>query len=223
MRLTNSVIVAFAVCAVFACSGCNIISVLCTPTIHEKKFPAEFGIADSSKKVVVLVDKAAGSNAGPDLAADLSVKINKWLIDKAGMEADLVVPVEAVELVRSQRGDFARLSPVEIGRICNAELVLYVLIADYGLYAMDGGRYYNGDMMTRSVIFDSSLDRAVWPREDGGKVVRVKVDLETKGHEAMDNRMLNATSHCIVRNLYDCPMDEYKIRDELPEFDDEKW
>lgn len=223
MKMVNLSAVLFGVCSVLACGGCNIISVLGAPTAHEKRIPAEYDLVGSSKKVLVLVEKAAGSNAGPGLADDLGGKMNRWLIEKAGMREEFVVPAGAISLLRAKRDDFARLSPVEIAKICDADLVLYVLIEDYELYAMNEGRYYSGSMMTRSVIFDSSLDRVIWPKADEGEVVKIKVELETKGHDALDKRMINATSHCIVRKLYNCRMTKFRVRDELPEFDDEKW
>ena len=191
--------------------------------MHEKKVTAEYKIADRDENILVFVDRSAGAKNNPALSSETSLAIGSWLVNKAGVDMDLLIPHGTVDVLRLQRDDFARLSPVEIGKLLDAGLVLYVLIEDYNLYAEAEGRYYNGSMVTRSILFDVAADEAVWPKSTTGEVVKVKVDLETKGAQALNARMINVTSHCIVRKFYDCKFTKFRTADEMSELDPEKW
>ena len=78
--------------------------------------------------------------------------------------------------------------------------------------------YYGGSLIARSLLFDTASNKAVWPSDKQGLVVRIKVDYETKGYDKAAARLTAAMAHCITRYLYDCPRDRFRTRDEQSEY-----
>ena len=208
------------VIAVVFFGGCKaFLGVISSPTYHEQKIPAQFKLADRAKeKILVFVEEARGSGAGSNLREMVSDTVSVFIVKKARIKSQYLVSQRELSDLKSQRSDFSRLSPVEVGRSVGAAVVLYVRIEDYKLYEMAETGYYRGSLVTRSILFDTASGEMLWPRETTGRVVRTKVEFETKGYEATAERLTRATAHCIVRNFYDCPRDQFKVRDEQSEF-----
>jgi hypothetical protein len=182
---------------------------------HEQKIPAELMLKEHAEGgVLVFVEEARGMSGELDLRSGLSETVSTFLVKKARINSDYLVGQSKLLQLRSDKDDFSRLSPVEVGAAAGAGVVLYVLIEDYKLYRIAARDYYEGSLITRSILFDAASGRVLWPRLGDGRVVRVKVELETAGRAAALDRLINATAHCITRSFYDCPRPKFRTRDE---------
>ena len=197
------------------CSGCNVFGLLVSETVHEEKLKAEFNLAEYGKEGVLLfVDSLKRTNVAYGFQEKLDGTIKNYLVKKARLKSKDILGWEALSDLRSSRPDFDRMSPVKVGEALGVGKVLYVRIEKYNLYNIDGRDFYEGSLTTRSVIFDVGTGAVVWPDTTTGKVIRVKVELETKGREIALARLTTATAHCITRYFYNCPRDRFRISEE---------
>ncbi len=198
-----------------SCAGCAFIGVMTSPTFHEQKIPAEFELGSRTQEnLLVFVDQPKGPGALIGFQPQLRAAIKGFLEKKVKIKSEYLVSQDKLSLLRGQRDDFALLSPVEIGRILEARIVLYVFVQDCELYELSDRGYYKGSLVTRSMLFDTDSGDMLWPEHEAGKVVRTKVEFETDGREATIRRLATATAHCVVRNFYNCPRDQFRTSDE---------
>lgn len=198
------------------CSGCGIVSVLGDATPSEKKVPAEFPLKKYAKgNVLVFVDRTRTSNVTFGFHSELERALNAYMEKKVRVSKKYMIPSEILEQLKQQRSDFDRLSPVEIGSKLGASVVLYVLIEDYSLYQLRNRNYYTGSVMTRSIVFDVATGKVLWPGGDSGRVIRAKVEVETKGTGEVVNRLTNTVAHCITRYFYNCSQARFRTIDEV--------
>ena len=204
--------------------ACQMVGLMGSKSYHEQKIPAELVLKDYAKGgVLVFVEEARGMSGELDLRSGLSEMVSTFLVKKARINGEYLVGQSKLLQLRSDKDDFSRLSPAEVGAAAGAGVVLYILIEDYKLYSMAGRNYYEGSLITRSILFDTASGRVLWPRLGDGRVVRAKVELETAGRAAALNRLINATAHCITRSFYDCPRPKFRTRDEQTGYSMEKW
>jgi hypothetical protein len=214
----------FVVTAVVLCGACNMIGIMGSKSYHEQKIPAELALEEQAERgVLVFVEEAGGGRGSPDLHSQLTDMVIAFLVKKARINSEYLVPQSKLSQLRSQRDDFSRISPVEVGAGAGAGIVLYTVVEHYELYEIQGRGYHNGSLVTRSIMFDVASGRALWPLQGGGRVVRVKVELETAGRVAILNRLITATAHCITRSFYDCPRTKFRTADEQTDYNMEKW
>ena len=200
-------------------SGCGIVSVIGTPTYHEQKIPAEFNLADRAKnKIVVFTERSRDSGADAKVPEQIDNAVKNFLIKKAKIKDKYFISTDDLSVLQSGASDFLQLSPPEIGKKLDAGLILYIQIENYRLYQMAESGYYSGSLIARSLLFDTASNKAVWPIDKQGRIVRIKVDYETKGYDKAAARLTAATAHCIARYLYDCPRDRFRTRDEQSEY-----
>ncbi len=206
------------------CSGCNVFGLLVSETIHEERSKAQFRLAEYGKEGVLLfVDSLKRTNVAYGFQEELEGSIEHYLVKKARLKRKNILDWDALSELRSSRPDFDRMSPVKVGEALGVGKVLYVRIENYSLYNIDGRDYYEGFLVTRSVLFDVGTGAVVWPDTRAGKVIRVKVDLETKGREATVARLTTATAHCITRFFYNCPRDRFRISEEQVIYEMTDW
>jgi len=220
----RKVVIVFAVALGVLSGACQMVGIMGSKSYHEQKIPAELVLKDyANGGVLVFVEEGGGASGELDLRSGLSEIVSTFLVKKARINSKYLVEQSKLLQLRSERDDFSRLSPAEIGSAAGAGVVLYVLIEDYKLYSMAGRDYYEGSLITRSILFDTASGRVLWPRLGDGRVVRAKVELETAGRAAALNRLINATAHCITRSFYDCPRPKFRTRDEQAGYSMEKW
>jgi hypothetical protein len=219
-----------AIIAVFGCllmGGCealNIVEIITTPTYGEEKIPAEYDLKANSKGgILIYVEPSIGSGVGISLQKDVSDVIKGYMVKKAKIKGGYVNAQSKISLVRAEGDRFKGLSPVQIGKKLSAGLVLHVRIENYGLYQMSDRGYYNGSMATRSMLYEVESGKLVWPADEGGKLIRTHVELETGGRKPTADRLIQATGFCIVRNFYNCIRNQYKITDEVEDYNAEKY
>jgi len=220
----RKVVIVFALALGVLSGACNLIGIVGSKSYYEQKVPADFLLKDVAEGgVLVFVDETGAGRSERGLRPGLTETIGAFFVKKAGIKSEYLVSHEWLSQLRSEREDFSALSPVELGGAGGAAVVLYILISDYELYAMGEQEYYGGSLVTRSILFDVSSGRALWPREVGGRVVKTRVELETGGRAVTLNRLIAATAHCITRSFYDCPRPEFRAADEERDYGYEQW
>ena len=214
----------FAVAGCVLCGACNLIGIVGSKSYYEQKVPAEFMLKDVAEGgVLIFVDEAGSGRGELELRPGLSEVVGALLVKKARIKSKNLVSHDGLSQLRDRREDFSSLSPVQLGRAAGSAVVLYVLIEDYELYAMDEQMYHGGSLVARSILFDVASGRALWPKRGDGRVVKARVEIETGGRAATLNRLIMATAHCITRNLYDCPKPKYRAADEDDSYISQQW
>ncbi len=196
--------------------GCNVVGFMGSPTAHEKKRPAEYKLRGTKSRVLVFVDEARSSSVGFHVRGVLDRAVATYLVKKVRVDENNIIA--SAGYTSSGLDAYAGLSPAQIGKKVGADLVLYIRIDKYGLNEMDRRGYYDGAMITRSVLVDVDSAKVVWPASKEARLNRIKVELETGGREAASNRLISGTAHCITRYFYDCPGDRFRWGDEQKEF-----
>ncbi len=224
LRSTGRRLVFFLIGLSVLCGSCNMIGIMGSKSYYEQKIPAELKLKDYARGgVLVFVDETGPGRGEHTLRPQLTDVVGTYLVKKARIKSENLLSSNRLWRLRGEREDFSLLSPVELGRTTGAAVVLYILITDYELYAMDEQGYYGGSLVTRSMLFDVSSGRALWPTEKAGRVVEVGVEIETGGREATLDRLITATAQCITRSFYDCPRPQFRSADEKRDYGSEQW
>lgn len=206
------------------CGGCRIIGVLGIPTRHEQRIPAEYDLSRAKdKKVLVLVEQPTWLGAEVNLRYQITNAVIANLMSDIRFRQEQFVSYDELLNYRQRKANFSLLSPVEIGEALNADIVLHVMLGRYEVTKLADSKYYNGLLDLRAVLYDVASAKKLWPSEDKSKVVKVGLDAESRGSEVVNGRLVKASSHCIVRYLYNCPKDRFKIAGDRSEVDWEKW
>jgi hypothetical protein len=206
----------FSVLAILvaSCGGCvKAIAAMATPTQWEIKIPAEYKLVDNKpKRMLVLVEQPVWTTSEANMRVYLTQAVQARLIEKVGIKADVFVPYQEIADMRDSSPDFPMMTPVQAGKTFNADIVLYIVIDNFGLYGLSDAGYYRGQLDVRSGLYDVAGGQRVWPVEDL-KSSSVAFEME-KGLDQSAKRLAASTARCIVRNFYDCPKPEYKVADE---------
>lgn len=220
----RKVVIVFAVVLGVLCGACNLIGIMGSKSYYEQRIAAELMLKDyADGGVLVFVDETGAGRSERELRPGLAEMVGVYLVKKARMKSENLVSNDRLSDLRGQRADFSSLSPVQLGGATGAGVVLYILITDYELYAMDEREYYGGSLVTRSILFDVASGRALWPRESAGRIVKTSVALETGGRAATLDRLITATAHCITRSFYDCRRPQFHTADEERDYGLEQW
>lgn len=206
------------------CGGCGIIGVLGTPGRGERKITAEYNLAERPEnKILVIVNQQGWLNAEANLRYYLTKATNKYLAEKVKIPTENLVTYSELSEFRSGRVDFSFLSPAEVGKALNTDIVLLIMIEEFKLQPIAQTDYYKGDLNAQAVLFDTATTEKLWPETANGKSIKVGFDVEQNGREIAVNRLLAACAHCTVRYFYDCPKNKFKIADDRSGVSWENW
>jgi hypothetical protein len=217
----NVVAGVLAACTLAFAAGCNVIGFFGSPTSHEKAVAAEYPLRGTQSRIAVYVDEARSGSIPVELRRRLDTAVRTFLVRKVRVKEEyLVAPIEYTP---GRLAEYSRMSPAEVGRRAGADLVLYVRIESYDLMQMHSEGYFNGEIVTRSVLMDAASHEVVWPSGNDVKLARIRFELETGGREAALDRLAGAAAHCVTRYFYDCPADQFRAGDEQKEYDQMHW
>jgi hypothetical protein len=204
--------------------GCLFIPVLGSPSAYDIKVPAEIDLKGRSEKKIVIFAEPTRSVSAPGLDTELAAAIKAEIIKKASIPSGfLFVSGEASPGRANMNLDFRLLSPSQIAREQNAGTILYVRIEEFQMTLLHRQGYYTGYLMTRSMIFDDTGNQ-LWPKESSGRLLRTRVEIEIEGSGAARKNLIDATTHCVCRYLYDCPQPDFKTKyEEIDYTKDEYW
>jgi len=208
-------------------SGCSLtrtVSTLSTPRSHEKKIPAEYNLTrHRDRKILILVNQPPYLNAQANLRFYLTEEINKNLIKKVKIPPEYLVGYDELSEFRSNQSNFSLLSPAEVGKALDANMVLLVMLEDYQLHELGGTDYYKGFMSAQMVLFDTASGEKLWPEAAESKSIKVGFEVEPRGRKVAVKRLAAACAYCTTRYLYDCPRDKFKIFDDRSNVDWQDW
>jgi len=209
MKKTASLFLLVSLCLY---GGCSLIGNLGTPTRHERSIPAEYNLAEQKDKtILVLVEQPTWVDIRSNMRRNITNKINDKLKSMIEIKPERLITYDTLADYRSSDGNFSLLKPSQIGKKLGADLVLYVIIDGYELAREVD--YYKGGLDTQVVLINISGDK-LWPGEDNSKVIKVGFDIGGQIEQVANARLVEALGHCIVRYLYDCPKERFKIADD---------
>ena len=212
---------------VFFYAGCKyapLVALMGTPSYDEIKVPAEYNLAEhKDKKILVLVDQPGWLDAQVNLRYYLTRAINTELNIKVEIPGASLVSYSELSEFRSNQSDFSLLSPVVIGGAFDANMVLLVTVEDYKLNEMAETRYYKGFLGARAVLVDVATEEKLWPKSAQSKSIEVGFDVERRGQEVAVDRLAAACAFCLVRSLYDCPKNKYRISEDRSTVAGQEW
>lgn len=201
--------------AFFFHSGCGIVSLFGTPAGHEKHIPAEYNLTEhKDKKLLVLVNQPGWLGARVNLRYYLTKAMRENLIETIEIPAESLIDYDKLSEFRSNQPNFSLLSPLEIGRGLQADIVLLVVIENYQLYEMANTGFQKGFLSVQTMLLDAVAGEKLWPESAKGKAVKVGFEFEDRGQNVAVARLTTACAYCTVRYLYDCPKNRFKIADD---------
>jgi len=210
--------------AVFSHSGCGIVDIIGTPTSHEKKIPAEYDLAGRRKqKVLVLVNQPVWLNTEVNLRYYLTRAISENLLRRVKISSRNLIAYRELSEFRANQPNFSLLPPAEVGTALGANMVLLVVVEDCQLHEISETRYYKGALSARTILLDAATGETLWPKSEKSKSIRVGFEVGGRSRESAVKRLVKACAYCIVRYLYDCPKDKFKIFDDNSDINWESW
>ncbi len=200
---------------VFFSSGCGLVSLFGTPGPDETKIPAEYNLAGrKGQKILVLVNQPYWLDSQTNLRYYLTDAVNLNLAVVTKIPPNQLISYNEVSEFRSRRSDFSSLSPVDVGRALDANMVLLVNIENYRLHELPEAGYCKGSLDASASLFDTATGDKIWPKDAKGRNIKVGFDIENRGQEAAVRRLVAGCAYCAVRYFYDCPKNKFKIADE---------
>jgi hypothetical protein len=210
--------------AVFFCNGCGLVSMVVSPTRHEKKIPAEYELREhKDKKILILVEQPARLIATANLRYYLTRDIREYLVKKIRIPAEGLISYEKLVEYRNNQANFSRMPPVEVGMGLQVDIVLLVVVEDFRLYEMAETGFLKGFLISHAVILDTSTGEKVWPKSFESKEIKVGFEFDERNVEVAVSRLTAASAHCLTRYFYDCPMDKFRIADDRSGEGCENW
>ena len=205
-------------------SGCGIVSVMGTSTRYERKIAAEYDLTShTDQKILVLVNQPAYLNAQVNLRFYLTEAINRTFVGNIKFAPEQLVSYSKLSEFRSNENDFSLLLPAKVGEALDANMVLLVMVEDYQLHKMPEADYYKGSLSSRVVLLDTATGKKLWPESAKSKSIKVGFEIEQRGQEVAVKRLAAGCAHCIVRYLYDCPKNKFKIADDKSDVAWKSW
>ena len=219
---TKNIILTFGVIVLLlASSGCGILHTLFANQDEMGMVKAELELEEYLPgRVLVLVDQPSWVNCEANLRSMLTEDINFRLKEKFKLK-DLVEYGEIARL-RAENPEFYKMSPYQVGRMVNADVVIVVGIDNYALYEIADAGYYSGSLVSRCSAFDVQENIKIWPRGSGTRRVGLCVEVE-KGSKKTLERLSKGSAHCVVRYFQDCKNEKFNIIDEEIDFRKIDW
>ena len=231
----NIVIAIITASASIFWAGCQLAGNLATETESEKVVPAEFQMADTEGKIVVIVTQPAWIKTPVDLRATLTDAFNFAIEKKAGIKKDRLSPYADVLNARLALPEDKRDSAFDIAGKLSAKYVIIVQVLDFDLSTFAEKDFYNGSMQTKTCLFDVNESK-LWPEKsdnlenaenaeskEGCRDMTVGIEAEKGTVKTAVERLSVATAHCVSRYFYNCKKPLFRIAEEQKKYDYYTW
>ena len=213
--------------AIFFAAGCGyegLGSILGTKSYHEEMMTAEFDLTKQiDKKILVLVDQPAWLDSQANLRYYLTRTIRRYIMERTKLQPENLISYDKLADFRSSRPDFSSMSPAEVGKAMDANMVLLVLIENYQLKEMAETGYFTGNLDTRAILYDTQTGEKLWPKREDAKSIKVGFEAEGGGSEMAVSRLAVASAFCTTRYFYDCPKAVFRIAEDRTSVGWENW
>jgi hypothetical protein len=219
-----SVIIAlFAVILSLLTAGCEVIGNLATERESEKSIPAEFKLAETEGKIVVVVIMPGWIKTPTDLRVTLTDAFNLTLEEKVKIDKERLTEYSDIVKVRIALPEDKKDDAFEIAGKLDAKYVLVVQITDFDLSTFAEKDFYNGLMQTKSCLFDSNGVK-LWPaEEENTRDITVGIEAEKGTVKTAVEKLSMATAHCVTRYFYNCNTTRFRIAEEQKKYDYYTW
>ena len=216
------------IAAVVFLAGCrtagSLGGILSSETEYERAIPAEFKLAKTEGKIVVVVSQPAWIKTPVDLRGTLTDTFNLALEEGAKIKKERLFPYTHVLELRRNLPDEKKDDPFEIALKLNAQYVLVVQITDFELSTFAEEDLFNGLMKTKSCLFNINTEK-LWPQDANGvgREITVGFEAEKRTVKSAVEQLSAATAHCVTRYFYDCKAIKFRIAEEQKELDFYTW
>jgi hypothetical protein len=214
----KKVVLIVLTCGLFIMSeGCSpqMIGALASPGAEDIKIPAEYDVAaQKPQHLLILVQQSATANPKVNLRLFLTKAAAAVLVGELKFKETNLVPYGDVVKLRKENPNFESMTPPEIGKALNADMVLYLIIEDFQLYGFGETGYHKVDLNVGGAVYDVNGVR-VWPTETELKQAKVCLEAPSGNLDNDAARLSQAAVRCIVRHLYDCPKPESRVSEEV--------
>ena len=214
MKKLIALSVAAAILSLFH-GGCAVVAMMGTPTSHETKIPAQYDIIkNKGDKILILAEQPGWLNVQIDMRSYLTDSISRGITQKTKIPAGQFVAYNKLSEYRSNTPNFTSLSPVEIGKAMDANIVLVVMIDDFQMAQLVDSGYYKAVLDAKAILFNGVTGVQLWPAGEKGRIIKVGFEIEQGGRDMATSRLATAAAYCTVRYFYKCPKDQFKIADD---------
>ena len=212
-----------ALVLMFSTGGCELISIMSSPSSHETMVEPDFDLEAANKtaqketkegiKVAVIVDQASHIRSQMNLRYKLTTAINGLLVNKLGLEPEQVIDYKTIAKMRNSTKGFSAMKPYQIGKQLDCDYVIVVTIEQYDLYRLPEKGLYAGTSKAVFSLYGVKQNKRLVPKDTPAKSIEIEVEVERGLEESVD-RVLRAMSYCVVRDLYPISKPAYRIMDE---------
>jgi hypothetical protein len=223
MKISNkNIVLAITIAALAAFwAGCNmaggLMSNLSTERESDKITSAEFKLAPTEGKIVVLVNQPGWIRTPVDLRAELTKYINIAFTESVLVDEERIISYKDVLNARLELPDDKRDEPNEIAAKLGAKYVLFVQVMDFDLSTFAEKDFFNGTMKSTCCLLDST-GKMIWPEKDSREIF-VEIEAEKGTMETAVAKLTASTAHCITRYFYDCKTIRFRVPEEHKEIE----
>ncbi|HOK66997.1 MAG TPA: hypothetical protein PK054_11830 [Anaerohalosphaeraceae bacterium] len=195
-------------------SSCTLLGFLLSPSSSEQKIAAQFPLyAQKDKSVYLAVRASPGSRADADIPGLLQKTLAADFQRKVGVPSEKIFQMPSV--LQNPSASFSWSQVEEEARRLQAAYLLSIEIVEFEAVPLGPQNYYMGSLAVRAILSEIQTGQTVWPPEKTPRLIRTAVDFEANGRSQLLYRMLSAVSHCIVRHLYPCPKNAFRVSEEM--------
>lgn len=222
MNVKNAIITISAVIMISFWYGCGmgagLIGNLSTERDSEKITPAEFDIAETEGKIMVLISQPGWIKTPVDLRIALTTAINLSFTEKAQIKKDRLFEYSQILNTRMRLPEEINNEPNAVAEKIGAAYVLDVQIMDFDLSTFAERDFFNGLMTVKACLLDAS-GKKVWPQENEYRSVTVQIEDEKGTIETSVAKLSAAAAHCVTRYFYDCKTIRFHVQEEKKELE----
>jgi hypothetical protein len=177
----------------------------------------------------VLVEQPGWIDTDLNLRYYLTRAISKNLTEKVEIPPEHLVTYGELSEFRSNNSGFSLLSPVEVGKALDSNLVLLIAVEDYQLRKTEEGGCYDGFLAAQVVLLDTATGEQLWPQSPNSKSIKVGFETERRGETAdarrlvAAQRLVAACAYCTTRYLYNCLKSKFSIAEDRDRTGWEEW
>ncbi|MCE5340618.1 MAG: hypothetical protein LLF92_05760 [Planctomycetaceae bacterium] len=218
----KNIVLAITIAALAAFwAGCNIAGGLVSNVSSERESDkittAEFKLAPTEGKIVVLVNQPGWVKTPVDLRAELTKYINIAFTESVLIDEERIIPYKDVLNARLELPNDRRDEPNEIAAKLGANYVLFVQVMDFDLSTFAERDFFNGMMKSTCCLFDST-GKMIWPEKESRDIF-VEIEAEKGTVETAVAKLTASTAHCVTRYFYDCKTIRFRVPEEHKEIE----
>lgn len=202
-------------------NGCNtsigLIGILGSDRRSEKSVPAELDLEGDYKgrTILVLVEQHSLLGSRENLRLLVTDAVNETLQRKLKILSELIIKYRQLSDFRSRRDDFSLLSPAQVGWETGADMVLFISLQSYQLESIEELSYYKGLLRAEASLWEVSTEQKLWPDSEKSRGIIVGFEAQKGPRDTAVKKLCLALAHCVTRYFYDCPVEKFRIAEDI--------